>query len=73
MGRLAVISVIFLIIYYGIYKAYKWYMRRTKERDLAQEQAESDFHLHDKPAGEISSDQEETTDRAVDKDGRRKD
>lgn len=73
MGRLAVISVIFLIIYYGIYKAYKWYMRRAKERDLAQEQAEGDFHLHDKPVGEISSNQEKATGEVADKDGRRKD
>ena len=73
MGRLAVISVIFLIIYYGIYKAYKWYMRRAKERDLAQEQAEGDFHLHDNPTGEINSDQEKTTGGAADKDRHRND
>ena len=46
MGRLSVISVIFLIMYYGIYRLYKWYIRRAHERDHAQAQAEEEYKLH---------------------------
>lgn len=46
MGRLGVISLIFLVMYYGIYRAYKWYMKRSHERDQAQAQAEATFKLH---------------------------
>ena len=31
MGRLTVISIIFIILYYGIYRLYKWYMKRSEQ------------------------------------------
>lgn len=32
MGRLGIISLVFLVMYYGIYRLYKWYMKRDRSQ-----------------------------------------